>query len=177
VNQVRTDVEWTALEYREECRTPLIHAVGTGLVVIEDYIVPPDPSQLVPGFEVALGNPPYRLAAEFIARSLDLAKTLALLLRVNYLASEKRNVFMRSLTPDIYVLPNRPSFRGEGTDSPEYAWFLWSGERGRTRGRLRVLNTTPLEVRQAQKALLPLSGKRQKKKAGKEAEKVEQGAA
>lgn len=35
---------------------------------------------------------------------------------------------MRSHTPDIYVLPNRPSFSGKGTDSIEYAWFVWRKE-------------------------------------------------
>lgn len=161
---MRSDIEWTALEYRAECRTALIHAVGTGLVLIENYLVPPEDSKLVPGFAVAAGNPPYSLAEEFLARSLEVADTVALLLRVNYLASAKRNVFMRKFTPDVYILPNRPSFRGKGTDSPEYAWLLWPKDRDRSTGVLRILDTTPKDVRKAGRGSLPIAGKRERKK-------------
>lgn len=164
VREVRDDIQWTALEYREECRTSLMEAVGpTGLVIIEDYLSPPPDSQLGT-YDVASGNPPYRLAGEFVERSLMISEIVVLLLRVNYLASGLRNSFMRSRTPDVYVLPNRPSFRGTGTDSPEYAWFMWAQQKSETIGRLRVLATTPKEIRKAaKKNALPLVGKREKR--------------
>lgn len=155
-NSVRSDIEWTALEFREECKPALTEAVGpNGTVLIEDYLIPPEDSGLKT-YQVAIGNPPYRIAQEFISRSLEVAHTVCLLLRVNFLASAKRNSLMRSTAPDCLILPNRPSFRGEGTDSPEYAWFVWSGERNRTMGRIWVLNTTPLDVRnEAKEKLVP----------------------
>jgi hypothetical protein len=154
---MRTNIVWTALELRPEAKTDLIHAVGPhGTVVIEDYIEPPPNSELSalsrisPGFAVALGNPPYRLAAEFIQRSLEVAQTVCLLLRVNFLASARRNEFMRSHVPDTYIIPNRPSFSGTGTDSPEYAWLIWTQDK-REVGQLRILNTTSIEERKADK--------------------------
>lgn len=162
---VRSDIEWTALELREECKPPLVEAVGsTGTVLIEDYLTPPADSALIANFAVSMGNPPYRLAQEFIIRSLEVSLTVCLLLRVNFLASAKRNSFMRKMMPDCYILPNRPSFSGQGTDSPEYAWFIWSGERNRTTGRLRVLNTTSIVVRnEAKDKLVPKTRRRKLK--------------
>ena len=166
VNKVRNDVQWTALEYREECTGDLIKAVGPdGIVLIENYIVPPPDSKLRDDYDVIIGNPPFHLAGEFIERSLQIAKTVALLLRVNYLASGKRAAIMRENCPDTYVLPNRPSFRGQGTDSPEYAWLMWTQDRPKDHGLLRVLNTTPKEIRSAAKeGNLAIVGKREKAK-------------
>lgn len=176
VNMVRSDIQWTALEYREECTGDLIKAVGPdGIVLIENYIVPPEDSKLGNDYDVIIGNPPFHLAGEFIARSLTIAKVVALLLRVNYLASGRRAEFMRQMCPDTYVLPNRPSFRGSGTDSPEYAWLMWTEDR-KDHGLLRVLNTTPKAVRAAAKeGNLAIVGKREKAKL--EAETVEEEAA
>lgn len=166
VNKVRNDIQWTALEYREECTGDLIKAVGPdGIVLIENYIVPPEDSKLRNDYDVAIGNPPFHLAGEFIERSLMIAKVVVLLLRVNYLASGKRAAIMRENCPDTYVLPNRPSFRGSGTDSPEYAWLMWTQERPKNHGLLRVLNTTPKEIRSAAKeGNLAIVGKREKAK-------------
>lgn len=105
-------------------------------------------------WDVTVGNPPFRLAQQFIDFGLRYSKIVALLLRLNYLGSDTRAQFMRTLCPDVYVLPNRPSFRPSKrglltTDSIEYAWFLWGDDPGRYRseGRLKVLKTTPKEER------------------------------
>jgi hypothetical protein len=65
---------------------------------------------------------------------------------------------MHTLCPDVFVLPNRPSFRPSKrgiftTDSIEYAWFMWGEEPGRYRseGRMSVLNTTPKEERRGKR--------------------------
>ena len=107
-----------------------------------------------PKFDVSIGNPPFRRAAEFIDWSLKYARITVMLLRLNYLGSDKRAEFMRTFAPDVFSLPNRPSFRPSKrglftTDSIEYGWFLWPDEpeRNRSEGRLKVLKTTSKEER------------------------------
>lgn len=79
-------------------------------------------------------NPPYALALEFVARSFTEAHPVvekAFLLRLGFLASAKRAAFHRSNPCDVYVLPKRPSFTGDGkTDASDYAWFVWGEGRG-----------------------------------------------
>jgi len=71
-------------------------------------------------------NPPYSIAQEFIKHSLELADTVIMLLRINFLGAQKRYEFFSNNEPDaLYVLSKRPSFTGKGTDSTEYAWFVW----------------------------------------------------
>ena len=76
-------------------------------------------------FDVALGNPPFNLALEVIQHAMTMSSIVCMLLRINFLASQKRAAWMRENTPSIYVLPRRPSFTGGKTDATEYAWFLW----------------------------------------------------
>lgn len=78
-------------------------------------------------------NPPYSRAIEFVQRALATVKrggTVAVLLRLNWLASKSRREFHRKHPSDIYVLTKRPSFTGRGTDATDYAWFLFGPERG-----------------------------------------------
>ncbi len=91
-------------------------------------------------------NPPYGSAEQFLTVGLDVAAHVVLLLRLNFLASARRAHLMRSRPPDVYVLPNRPSFSGRGTDSVEYAWFHW-GPGTRDRGSIVVLPPTAVEER------------------------------
>lgn len=107
-----------------------------------------------PKFDVSIGNPPFRLAAEFINFSMKVALHTVMLLRLNYLGSDMRAEFMHTTCPDVFVLPNRPSFRPSKrglltTDSIEYGWFYWGPEETRQKvmGRLQVLKTTPKEER------------------------------
>lgn len=76
-------------------------------------------------FDLVITNPPFSLAMEFVERSMLWAPRVAMLLRLSWLASIKRAPFLRAHTPSLYVLPKRPSFTGKGTDSADYAWFLW----------------------------------------------------
>lgn len=98
--------------------------------------------------DAIITNPPYSLAFDMIKHSLKQADAVYMLLRVNFLASETRSEWMKENTPDVYVLPNRPSFRGKGTDACEYAWFCWDKH---TTGKLVVLDSTPKNVRLAEK--------------------------
>ena len=58
---------------------------------------------------------------------MGLSTTVIMLLRINFLSSQKRYDFWQQFPPDgLFVLSKRPSFTGTGTDSQEYAWFVWS---------------------------------------------------
>ena len=135
----RNDVEWHLVESRAE----EIHANGGLLqrmlrddfdasrvasVEIRDFLTMPAPTQL---YDVALGNPPFSLALEVVQHAMRMSRIVCMLLRVNFLASQKRREWMQANTPSIYVLPRRPSFTGAGTDATEYAWFVWDGQPAR----------------------------------------------
>jgi hypothetical protein len=88
---------------------------------------------------VALGNPPFALAQEFIQHTLTMAEQVVFLLRLSFLESQKReHFFARVGVPDVFVLPERPSFTGEGTDACAYAWMRWQRD-GKQDGRIRIL--------------------------------------
>lgn len=108
---------------------------------VRDFLAMDPPED--PMFDGIITNPPYNQALEFVRLSIKWSPIVVMLLRLNWIASQKRHAFIREHPPDVYVLPNRPSFTGRGTDSIEYAWFVW----GQGGGRLSVLNLTPLEER------------------------------
>ncbi len=89
-----------------------------------------------PAHRVLLTNPPYRLALEFVERALREAAprgVVAMLLRLGFLESKKRAAFHQQHPADVFVLSERPSFTGRGTDAAAYGWFLWGGRGGRWR--------------------------------------------
>lgn len=93
----------------------------------------------VPRSSSVMTNPPFSLAMEFVERSLaEVDGAVVMLLRLAWLASQKRAPFLRKHTPSVYVLPKRPSFTGKGTDSADYGWFVWRDLRP---GRLHILDT------------------------------------
>jgi len=76
--------------------------------------------------DLILTNPPFSLAQEFILKARKDADTVVMLLRINFLGSQKRNAFWHeNPVTGLIVLSKRPSFTGKGTDSIEYAWFIW----------------------------------------------------
>lgn len=98
-------------------------------------------------FDVAIANPPFSKALEFVQEMLLIADHVVALLRLNFLESQKRAEFFATEMPDIYVLPNRPSFTGNGTDRTAYAWFHWTPERRRKHGRITMLEKNPPKER------------------------------
>ncbi|APR81061.1 Phage protein [Minicystis rosea] len=145
VQQARADVSWQAVELRETCRPLLEKSLsGKGRVVCTDFF-DWDPARR---FDVLFTNPPYSLAEQFLEKGLSIASNVVLLLRLNFLASARRAELMRRRAPDVYVLPNRPSFSGQGTDSVEYAWFHWPPEH-RRRGSMVVLPSSSIDERRA----------------------------
>ena len=149
VNAVRGDLRWSAVELRPACAPALRQALGpqgrlhTGSLFSAQDFLAQDPAS------VLITNPPFRLAREVLALGLAQDATVVLLLRLNFLASAGRAEQMRRHAPDVYVLPNRPSFAGGGrTDSVEYGWFVWPrGQRERSSGSLQVLAPTPARER------------------------------
>ena len=137
-------VEWTAVDIRGF--TGIVD-VGHGFAA--DFLRwEPRMGDVGNPFKVCITNPPYSLAQQFIEHALDLADTVVMLLRLNYLGSEDRAPFWHSHPTDVYVLPNRPSFVGGKTDSCEYAWFVFGeAQRQRGDGSIRVLATTPRSER------------------------------
>ena len=80
--------------------------------------------------DLIVGNPPYRLAQEFVEVSLRLIAPgglMAFLLRLNFLAGRRRRSFWRKHKPGhVVVLVERPSFTSDGnSDATEYALFVW----------------------------------------------------
>lgn len=81
--------------------------------------------------DLIITNPPFSLSIPFLTKSLQEAETVCYLQRLNWLGSQERKDFWNANTPDkIFVLSKRPQFMKEmglksGTDSTEYAWFIW----------------------------------------------------
>jgi len=142
------NANWTALEIQPKFQQELVSIAGTNNVIIESYLT----AQLLPIYNVIITNPPFSLALEFIKRSIELKpKFVIMLLRLNFLGSVERSDYLRDHMPDIYVLPNRPSFNDKGkTDSIEYAWFVWKydNQYGKSSaGTIKLLANTKLEDR------------------------------
>jgi len=137
----RADVQWLGVEV--DAHRPLRPAAAHVAVVRADFLAwDPGPRR----FDVALTNPPFSLARPFVEHARGMADHVVMLLRLNFLASAGRAPWMRQDAPDVYVLPNRPSFTGKGTDSIDYAWFHW-GPQVRSQGALRVLRPLPASER------------------------------
>jgi hypothetical protein len=89
------------------------------------------------GLDLILTNPPFNQAHKFLELSLQQAKTVVYLMRLNILGSgggsrarpetRARSLFLQANPPShLFALSERPSFRSTGsTDSTEYAWFAW----------------------------------------------------
>ncbi len=143
----RSDVNWTAVDIRHEAGEHLLKyvrpiEVKTGI----DFLA----GGWTPDRRVVITNPPYSVALAFIRHALSLAPYVVMLLRLNFLGSAKRATVFAGDMPDVYVLPNRPSFSPDGkTDSVEYAWFVWTPQRYRSRGMIQVLAQTPRAERKA----------------------------
>jgi hypothetical protein len=100
--------------------------------------------------DLVITNPPYSLASEFVSRFISLFTSKesgelridgAFLLPLSFLGSDGRASFHRGFPSDLYVMPHRPSFTGDGdTDSEVYCWAVWGPNRG---GRWTVLEVDP----------------------------------
>jgi len=114
---------FVAVELQEKFMPVLAKTKGVSRVYADNFLKwHPDEYRK---FQVAIGNPPYKLAEEVIKHALEQSEQVCMLLRLNFLSSGKRCEWLQDTKPDVFVLPNRPSFTGVGTDATDYAWFLW----------------------------------------------------
>lgn len=97
-------------------------ALGRGIVHCANYL---EWASTAEPYDLAIGNPPFKDAMEFVRATVRIAHTTAMLLRLPWLASQRRANWLREHTPSVYVLPKRPSFTGKGTDATDYAWMVW----------------------------------------------------
>jgi hypothetical protein len=148
VNQVRDDVEWRATELRENGHEELVRRHGRlpGFRANCGDALDPYPFDRSDPVKVVITNPPFSIAFELLNHEMreHPDAMIALLLRINFWGSKKRQPFFEKFPADTFILPNRPSFRGAGTtDSIEYAWFIWPGQpRMREFGKVAVLALT-----------------------------------
>ena len=74
-----------------------------------------------------VGNPPFSNFESHINMALNTGAKVAFLLRLSALASKKRSQNWQGTNPwplrVVWVLAQRPSFTGGGTDSSDYGWF------------------------------------------------------
>lgn len=140
VNQFRSDVEWTAVELSpDRARTlPTSVVTRTG-----DFLA----LDVDDGFVVAFSNPPFSIWQKVVDKCLTVSRQVVMLLRLDVLGSAGRAPWWARHPADVFILPNRPSFTGDGKqDSNNYAWFMWT--RGSMEpGRISVLSVTPKEQR------------------------------
>lgn len=80
-------------------------------------------------YDLIITNPPYNVAEDFAKHALKLLKPggkLVLLLRVNFFAGQRRAAWqLVNPAEECHVTVRRPKFKGKGTDSTEYSYFVW----------------------------------------------------
>ena len=85
-----------------------------------------DPSLDDRTWDWSIGNPPYQDAEAHIRASLRRCHNVVALLRLAFLETASRVPFWLQYPPrKVWVLAERPSFTGGGTDSAAYGLFWW----------------------------------------------------
>lgn len=131
IGELRDDIEWHTIEVRPECQAD----------ETANFLQRPITGR---SYDVCLMNPPFSKALQFAEVAMQQCTHVAMLQRLNWLASEERAKWLRKHPPGVYVLPNRPSFVGRGTtDMQEYAWFVWPPQHK----TVQILRSTPISER------------------------------
>lgn len=129
-NIVRTlrerESNWiTALELRQE-EYQNLKSISNKAIIHNFLTWQPDMK-----YKTIITNPPYSIAQEFIEKCFEIANQeteIIMLLRLAFLESKKRYEFwQKHPVNELYILSERPSFTGKGTDATAYAWFVWNG--------------------------------------------------
>lgn len=140
-------IDWTGIDIRKEVRG-LVRPKSIKLRIGNFLLMS---TAEIGQFDCAIGNPAYTIAMEVVEKARTVSPLVIMLLRLNWLGSEKRAPLFRAgaMPERVLVLPNRPSFvKGEksSTDSCEYAWMIF-GKRRVDESRVRTLGSTPEELR------------------------------
>ncbi len=101
------EIHWEGFDIRDT-RDDIINIENLRRSCVTDFLV--DNTHCHSNYEVAITNPPFSLAMEFIHKCRSIADHTVMLLRLNFLGSEERSKMMRETRPDLYILPNRPEF-------------------------------------------------------------------
>ena len=143
-NKVVDGIKWYAYEIRDECSDDL-NKIATSVDICDFLTIDHFDGKLA--FDVAITNPPFRFAIHFIKQCLRIADEVIMFQRLSFLGSARRCRFFTKCMPDIYVLPDRPSFTNDGhTDAEAYAWFHWDLHNNQA-GHVRMLDTTSVYER------------------------------
>lgn len=154
VNSRRSDVTWLLCEIDERHMGALCETlrVSSGpdddradlLLPFGDFVLR---EWTHPRAAVCCMNPPFSHALAFVEAAMKRARTVAMLQRTNWIGPS-RSEWLRRHMPDVYQLPKRPSFTGDGsTDAAEYSWFVWpDGEHDRRFGKVAMLDPAEAAV-------------------------------
>jgi hypothetical protein len=81
------------------------------------------------GIVAVVTNPPFRLAEEFIRKSLRVAPTVWVLLRLQFLESQGRNALLRDHLSAVHVYAKRLTLAVDGANAMAFAWFKFARTR------------------------------------------------
>lgn len=140
VNASRADVRWLMCDIDERHRPHIEQLVRPGdeLLPFGDFVNRPWTHERA---ALSMFNPPFSLALAFVLASMERADQVLMLQRLNWFGTKQRSRWLVRHCPDVYVLPERPSFTADGgTDSAEYAWFHWPAREERRTGTIAVLD-------------------------------------
>jgi hypothetical protein len=136
--------KWVTLDIRPDTYFP-----DRDKHIVQDFLTLEDPANIweYKSIGTVITNPPFSLLNQFLYHSRKLCPEadLVYLLRLNTLAGGPRSgrdkLYKDLGVPDIYVIPNRPSFTKGKTDACEYAWFIFPPQ-PRDHGIVKILNQT-----------------------------------
>ena len=99
---------------------PALEMVGSAVCDFLE-VLPPNPPDWI------IGNPPYFNALDHVKHAIDCSdRHVCFLLRLSFLESKRRvDFWKRNPCRKVFVLAERPSFTGMGTDSSAYGFFWW----------------------------------------------------
>lgn len=142
VNLLRDDISWIMCELNntfDSYLQPLLRPEDI-LLPYGDFVHREWERPVVP---VLIMNPPFSLTMDFVVAAQARANWVCCLQRQGWFGTKSRSPWLAENCPDIRQLPERPSFRPDGsTDSCEYCWFIWppySGYDERREGYVSML--------------------------------------
>jgi len=124
LRQYYNNLHITAIETRTEEEKKL--NIISDNVIIDDFL------NFYPqnNFDTIITNPPYSIAQEILEHCFKISNKnteIIVLLRLAFLESKKRfNFWQKYIVNKLYVLSERPSFTGKGTDATAYGWFVFN---------------------------------------------------